>query len=101
VAEDCQKKAITSVGTAGSVCLMHTRLLHGSAPNLSKHPRKLFICFYSAEDAVPYSSNPVPTKFEGLIVSGEKTNKVRSTPYELELPQKPTSTSFFDQQAMS
>lgn len=101
VAEASQKQAIKCAGPAGSVCLMHTRLLHGSAPNLSNHPRKLFICVYSAEDAIPMSSNPVPTKYEGLIVSGEKTNKVRSIPYEIELPQKPKTTSFFDQQAMS
>jgi ectoine hydroxylase-related dioxygenase (phytanoyl-CoA dioxygenase family) len=99
IAVDCQKKAITCTGPAGSVCLMHTRLLHGSAPNLSDQPRTLFICVYSAEDAVPYSSNPVPSEFEGLVVRGEKTNKVRSTSYELELPQKPKSASFFDQQA--
>ena len=101
VAEDCQKKAVTCVGPAGSVCLMHTRLLHGSAPNLAQHSRNLFICVYSAEDAVPYSSNPMPTKFEGMVVRGEKTNRVRSTSYDLELPQKPTTASFFDQQAKS
>ena len=99
IAEDCKQKAITCVGPAGSVCLMHTRLLHGSAPNLAERSRNLFICVYSAEDAVPYSSNPMPTKFEGLLVRGEKTNKVRSTNYEIELPQKPTTASFFDQQA--
>ena len=101
VAQDCQKKAITCTGPAGSVCLMHTRLLHGSAPNFGKRSRNLFICVYSAEDAIPCSSNPMPSKFEGLIVSGEKTNKVRSIPYEIELPQKPTTASFFDQQAKS
>ena len=101
IAEDCKVKAKICVGSAGSVCLMHTRLLHGSAANLSNHPRKLFICVYSAEDAVPYSPSPVPTKFEGLIVSGKQTNKVRSVDYELELPEKPQATSFFDQQAIS
>ena len=101
VAEDCQEKAITCVAPAGSVCLMHTRLLHGSAPNISQRARNLFICVYSAEDAVPCSSNPMPTKFEGLIVRGEKSNRVRSASYELELPQKPTTASFFDQQAKS
>lgn len=101
VAEDCQKKAMTCVGPAGSVCLMHTRLLHGSAPNIGEQPRNLFICVYSAEDAVPYSSNPMPTEFEGLVVRGEKSNRVRSTSYEIELPQKPTTASFFDQQARS
>ena len=99
IAVDSQRNASTCIGPAGSVCLMHTQLLHGSAPNLSEHSRTLFICVYSAEDAIPYSASPVPTKFEGLVVSGVKTNKVRSTPYEMELPQKPTAASFFDQQA--
>ncbi len=99
VAADCQARAVTCTGPAGSVCLMHTRLLHGSAPNISSDPRTLFICVYSAEDAVPYSTNPVPTEYEGVIVSGEKTNSVRSIPYTLELPQKPSTASFFDQQA--
>ncbi len=99
VAEDSQSRAVKCTGPAGAVCLMHTRLLHGSAPNLSKMPRTLLICVYSAEDAIPYSSNPMPTEFEGRIVRGERTNRVRSIPYEIELPQKPTTASFFDQQA--
>lgn len=99
IAADCQKKAITCTGAAGSVCLMHTRLLHGSAPNLSMQSRTLFICVYSAEDAVPYCSNPVPSKYEGLVVRGEPSNRVRSVPYNIQLPEKPTSASFFDQQA--
>jgi hypothetical protein len=41
----------------------------------------------------------MPTKFEGLVVRGEKTNTIRSIAYEIELPQKPTTASFFDQQA--
>lgn len=99
VAAECQSKALTCTGPAGSVCLMHTRLLHGSAPNRSKDPRTIFISVYSSEDAVPYSANPVPTQYEGLVVRGRQTNKVRSVPYEIELPQKPSTASFFDQQA--
>lgn len=101
VAADCQQKAQTCVGSAGSVCLMHTRLLHGSAPNLSTRSRNLFICVYSAEDAMPCAPNPMPTSYEGLLVRGEKTNRIRSVAYDIELPQKPTTASFFDQQAKS
>ena len=100
IARDCQQKATTCIGPAGSVCLMHTRLLHGSAPNIGAHSRTLFICVYAAEDAVPCAPNPMPTEFEGLVVRGRKSNKVRSTGYEIELPQKPTTASFFDQQAI-
>lgn len=101
LAQDCRNKAVTCVAPAGSVCLMHTRLLHGSAPNLGKRSRNIFICVYSAEDAVPCSSNPMPTKFEGMVVRGEKSGMIRSIPYEIELPQKPATASFFDQQALS
>jgi ectoine hydroxylase-related dioxygenase (phytanoyl-CoA dioxygenase family) len=100
VTKQCQAQAVTCVGAAGSVCLMHTRLLHGSKPNTGKDPRTLFISVYSSEDAIPYSSNPMPSKYEGLVVRGEKTNTVRSVEYVMPLPEKPTTASFFDQQAM-
>lgn len=99
VAEECKKRAALCTGPAGSVCLMHTRLLHGSAPNLSARPRTLFISVYSAEDAVPVSPNPMPSKYEGVVVRGVKTGRVRAIPYEIKLPQLPSSASFFDQQA--
>jgi len=99
VTERSQKQALRCLGPAGSCCFMHTRLLHGSAPNFSTRPRTLFITVYSAEDAQPYSPNPLPSKFEGLVVRGVKTNTVRSISYAMELPQKPTAASFFDQQA--
>jgi ectoine hydroxylase-related dioxygenase (phytanoyl-CoA dioxygenase family) len=99
VAAECKKKAALCTGPAGSVCLMHTRLLHGSAPNLSNRPRTLFISVYSAEDAVPVSPNPMPNRYEGTIVRGVRTGRVRSIPYEITLPQLPSTASFFDQQA--
>jgi len=98
-AETCRKESVTCKGSAGSVCLMHTRLLHGSAANLSDKPRTLFIAVYSAEDAIPQSPNPVPNKFEGMVVRGEKTNRIRSVDYNIELPKMPKGASFFDQQA--
>jgi ectoine hydroxylase-related dioxygenase (phytanoyl-CoA dioxygenase family) len=87
------------VGPAGSVCLMHTRLLHGSAANRSDMARTLFISVYSAEDAVPLSPNPLPSTHEGRIVHGERSGRVRCVANELPLPQLPTTASFFAQQA--
>jgi ectoine hydroxylase-related dioxygenase (phytanoyl-CoA dioxygenase family) len=83
---------------AGAVCLMHTRAGHSSAPNMGTRPRRLFIAVYSAEDAIPLSPNPLPSKHEGLIVRGEKTGRVRSVPFELKLPLRPQTGSFFNQQ---
>ena len=99
VAEQSQRDSVRCTGRAGTVCLMHTRLLHGSAPNLSPRPRTLFISVYSADDAVKQSPSPMPNQYEGLVVAGEKTNRVRTVPYEIELPQLPSTGSFFDQQA--
>ncbi len=85
-------------GPAGAVCLMHTRLLHGSAANDSDHARTLFICVYSAEDAVPLSPNPMPHRFEGLLVRGARSGRVRSVDFSVELPELPSGASFFEQQ---
>lgn len=95
----CQAEAITATGPAGSVCLMHTRLLHGSEPNGSDRPRTLFICVYSAEDAIPLSPSPMPHRYEGLLVRGQRTGRVRSQAFDLELPELPSGASFFEQQA--
>jgi ectoine hydroxylase-related dioxygenase (phytanoyl-CoA dioxygenase family) len=95
----CVGQAVRCTGKAGSVCLMHTRLLHGSAPNASDHARTLFIVVYSAEDAVPLCPNPVPSSYEGLIVHGQPTGMIRSVPFALRMPDKPKGASFFVQQA--
>jgi len=83
---------------AGSVCLMHTRLGHASGANLGSRPRRLFIAVYAAEDAVPLSPNPLPSRHEGMIVRGSATGRARSVAFDLQLPQRPTSGSFFNQQ---
>ncbi|MFT5260023.1 MAG: ectoine hydroxylase-related dioxygenase (phytanoyl-CoA dioxygenase family) [Saprospiraceae bacterium] len=92
-------KAVPCFGPAGSACLMHTRLLHGSAPNLSSQPRTLFICEYLAEDSLPLHANHIPSKYMYEVVRGEKTNRVRCSDYAMKLPEMPTGVSFFDQQA--
>jgi phytanoyl-CoA hydroxylase len=86
-------------GPAGSACLMHTRLLHGSAPNASDRPRTLFISEYRAEDAKPLQVNHIPSEYDGDVVRGVRTNRVRCSSYEMEFPEVPTTASFFDQQA--
>jgi ectoine hydroxylase-related dioxygenase (phytanoyl-CoA dioxygenase family) len=100
-ARTCQANAVRCIGPAGSVCLMHTRLLHGSAPNLSAHPRTLFIAVYSAEDARPLADNPLPSRYEGMVVHGRATGRFRSMPFEIRLPPKPKGASFFTQQALT
>lgn len=101
VAQEAKAAADICTGPAGAVCFMHTRLLHGSTANQSDRPRTLFISVYSAEDAVPLSPNPLPNEYEGLVVRGERTNRIRSTGFEVEQPEFPKAASFFNQQAGS
>lgn len=93
-----REESVLLTGKAGTACLMHSRLMHGSTANGSTQPRTLFICVYSAEDAVPLSPNPMPHRHEGLMVRGERSGRVRAVPFELDLPQLPGGSSFFEQQ---
>ena len=85
-------------GKAGSVCLMHSSLLHGSAPNLSDKPRTLYITTYYSEDAIELSPNALPSTFTYELVRGVVSGRVRCSSYEMELPEVPKDTSFFAQQ---
>ncbi len=89
------RRQVAVTGPAGSVCLMHTRLAHGSAPNRSDRPRGLYICVYTACDAVPLARNPMPGPNEGLVVRGKASPVARTIDFEVELPKQPISASFF------
>jgi len=99
-AADLEKAAVRCLGSAGSVCLMHTCVAHGSAPNHSPHPRTLFITVYAAADALPYSPNPVPNRHEGLIVRGQDPGTIRTTAHQLRLPAFPRGASFFSRRTI-
>ena len=91
-------KIVKCTGKAGSVCLMHARLLHGSAPNLSDSSRTLYITTYYAEDAIELSPNHLPSTLTHELVRGEVSGRVRCSPYEMAVPALPEGTSFFSQQ---
>ena len=99
IVEEYKDKTIRCTGKAGSVCLMHASLLHGSAPNLSDKPRTIYIATYYAEDAIELSPNHLPSTLTHELVRGEASGRVRCTPYEMQLPEVPTGTSFFEQQS--
>jgi len=99
VEAECKTKSISCVGKAGSACLMHSKLMHGSKSNKTQSARSLFIVSYTAEDAVSLTENPLPSELDGMIVRGNKTGIVRSTSYSVELPEYPQEVSFFDQQS--
>lgn len=95
VVQELKTREVPVTGPAGSVCLMHTRLAHGSDANRSARPRGLYICVYTAADAVPLARNPMANPNEGLIVRGRKTRTARLTIGEVELPEQPKAASFF------
>lgn len=99
VIQQCCQDPVSCYAPAGSVCFMHTRVLHASSPNNTEQPRNLFINVYSAEDALPLGDNPLPSTHTGTLVYGESSGLVRCTPNELKLPEKPRGASFFVQQA--
>jgi len=86
---------LSVIGKAGSVCLMHTRLVHGSDANRSRQPRGLYICVYTAADAFPLARNPLANPNEGLIVRGEATRNARLMEAVIELPAQAKVASFF------
>lgn len=98
-AQWAQANSVPCIGPAGSACLMHTRLLHGSAPNQSDKPRTLFICAYNAEDARPIQENHIPSVHMGELVRGAETGRVRSSDFETAFAEMPKGASFFEQQS--
>ena len=96
---DVRKGALKCTGKAGDACLMHSRLLHGSLPNMTDAARCLYIVTYVAEDAIALDRNPIPHKYDGEIVRGHYTGRVRSTSFEMEMPEYPKEASFFGQQS--
>lgn len=88
-------QSIPCYGPAGAVCLMHTKLAHGSAANAGDRPRGLYICVYTAADAIPLARNPMPSTHEGEIIRGQPARFARLTETRVELPAQPKSASFF------
>ena len=97
-AKAARARSRSITGRAGSVCLMHTKLLHGSEPNRSAGARALYICVYSAADAVPLARSPLPNRFEGRVVRGKASRVARVDPGTVELPPDYRAASFFEVQ---
>jgi len=90
------RRSVAATGKAGDVCLMHTALLHGSAPNSSDRRRTLYIAVYTAADALPLARSPLPNRDEGRIVRGAPSRSVRLMAGEIELPEDFRAASFFE-----
>jgi ectoine hydroxylase-related dioxygenase (phytanoyl-CoA dioxygenase family) len=100
IAQECEQKSVECTGKAGSLCLMHTRTLHGSSINRTDSPRTLYITNLTSADAIPLAANAVPSIYTGMIAHGQEPGRIQSTDYEMEMPEVPEEASFFAQQIM-
>lgn len=80
------ERAVEMSGPAGTVVLIHCRVVHGSAANNSTHLRPLLLNVYSAADTLPFTPAPSPTKRTGTLVRGREPLHVHMEPYPARLP---------------
>ncbi len=78
--------AVDLCGPAGTVVVLHCRVVHGSATNDSARMRPLLLNVYAAADALPITAAPTPTSRTGLLVRGREPEHVHMEPYPAKLP---------------
>ncbi|MCC2668488.1 MAG: phytanoyl-CoA dioxygenase [Armatimonadetes bacterium] len=71
---------------AGGITLHHCRTLHGSAPNTSPHPRRLFLLELAAVDAWPCAGVPDLEAFDARVWRGSPTSTYRVTSMDIRPP---------------
>lgn len=79
-------KAVFLDGPAGSVTIHNCRTLHYSARNDSDIPRPLLLNVYSAADAMPYTHNPLQSRYDQAIVRGKPARWAHHDPRPCLLP---------------
>jgi hypothetical protein len=94
-------RAVPLIGKAGSISIHHVRAIHGSAPNLSARPRRLFLLQLRSADAWPLVNLPANWEaWSALMVAGENTLEPRCTnvPVRLPLPPATNQGSIYENQ---
>jgi ectoine hydroxylase-related dioxygenase (phytanoyl-CoA dioxygenase family) len=85
---------------AGAITIHHVRLLHGSAPNISGRPRRLFLIEYVAGDSWPLLGSDWQSlqqhQLRGLT---GPVPRMESIPVRLPLPPSERSGSIYEVQA--
>ena len=72
---------------AGGISIHHARLLHGSAPNRSPHPRRLLLFQYCAADAWPLLPGDKPWEnYTASVIQGAPVSVPRLAPVPVRLP---------------
>ncbi len=79
-------KAVSLEGPAGSLTIHNCRMLHASKPNDSDVGRPLLLNIYAAADALPYTYNPLQSKYMETIVRGQRARWAHHDPRPCMLP---------------
>jgi ectoine hydroxylase-related dioxygenase (phytanoyl-CoA dioxygenase family) len=92
--------AIPLTGRAGSITVHHVRAVHGSAPNLSDHDRRLLLFQFRAADAWPILGFPGGiAAFDALMVAGQpREPRLAPAPVRLPLPPARLQGSLYENQ---
>ena len=78
--------AVYMPGPAGSITIHNCRTIHGSRPNQSDAGRPLLLNVYSSADAIPYTQNPLYSKYDQAIVRGERARWAEHDSRPCQLP---------------
>jgi len=92
--------AVSVTVKAGGITLHHVRMVHGSRPNLSDKPRRMFFIGFYATDAWPLIPGDDSLEdLDGRIVRGGPTlePRMKDLPVRLSLPRVPGG-SIYEQQ---
>jgi ectoine hydroxylase-related dioxygenase (phytanoyl-CoA dioxygenase family) len=81
-----RSKAVSLEGPAGSLTIHNCRMLHASNPNVSDNGRPLLLNVYAAADALPYTYNPLLSRYSETIVRGERARWAHHDPRPCLLP---------------
>ena len=73
-------------GPAGTLILLNCRTIHGSMRNESPRSRPFLLNVYSSADAFPYRANPLPNRYDGVIVRGQPARWAHHDPRPCEIP---------------
>jgi ectoine hydroxylase len=73
-------------GPAGSITIHNCRTIHGSAANTSAHSRPLFLTAMTSADALPYTPNPIASRYAGALLRGQRARWAQHDPRPCQIP---------------
>jgi len=80
------ERAVPLTGKAGSVTVHSARTVHGSPDNASPRPRPLLLYMFSSADAMPVSTNTIPSRYQGRLLRGRRPHGIELEPGPIVLP---------------